>query len=168
VRQGPPPGPLVVVSVRGKQGDLGSRGTCWAEGRPAPASSAHIGSSSCAPTPYTYALAGGEIIARTLGEPRRRCLDGSRTRARSPVLVAYAAPWPCARTVSSIHCSPRIVRLTPKTTSWMLPHASLSFIRCVANLVCSIRGRNRRVATTRPWRHRRVVGVSVGAVGGRR
>jgi hypothetical protein len=121
VRQGPPPGPLAIVSIRGKHDDLGSWGTCWAEGRPVPSSSAHIGSSSCAPTPCTCALAGGEIIARTLGGSGRRCSAGSRTRARSPVLVAYAAPWPCARTVSPIHCSPRIVRLTPKTTIWMLP-----------------------------------------------
>jgi hypothetical protein len=153
VRQGPPLGPLAVVSVRGKHGDLGSQGTCWAEGRPAPSSSAHIERSSCAPPPCTCALAGGEIIARTLGGPRCHRSARSQTRARSPVLVAYAALWPCARTVSPIHCSPRIVPPTPKTTVWMLPRASQSSIRCVANLVCSIRGQNRRVAATRPWRH---------------
>jgi hypothetical protein len=30
------------VAVRGKHRDLGSRGTCWAEGRPVPSSSAHV------------------------------------------------------------------------------------------------------------------------------
>jgi hypothetical protein len=103
-----------VVSIWGKHGDLSSRGTYWAEGRPAPSSSAHIGRSSCAPPPCTCALAGGEIIARTLGRPGRRRSAESRTRACSPVLVLYAALWPCARTVPPIHCSPRVLPPTPK------------------------------------------------------
>jgi hypothetical protein len=39
---GPQPGLLVDVVVRGKLGDLESQGICWAEGRPAPSSSAHV------------------------------------------------------------------------------------------------------------------------------